>query len=104
MSRSYKKTPYCGQRKNKFAKRQASKVVRRTLKHNPEIEFAPGGYKKLYSSYDICDYWWVRSWNNYWLDELESYVAGLSRPWHRNDAPPNKQECYRRWLKYYKCK
>ena len=51
MSRSYKHTPKAGQMNCKFAKRIANKVVRRA-KHIYPYK----AYKKLYCSYNICDY------------------------------------------------
>ena len=37
MSRSYKKTAYCGDRKTKSKKRLANRAVRNYFKRNPEI-------------------------------------------------------------------
>ena len=50
MSRSRKKHPYMTDGPNKWAKRQASKRVRRK-------DVSDGAnYKKVYCSYDICDF------------------------------------------------
>ena len=46
MSRSYKKTPWCGDKKGTQKKRQAWKVVRQWLKDNPDIALKGGQYKK----------------------------------------------------------
>ena len=54
MSRSYKHTPYCGDRKNKYMKRYANKRVRQRLKNNDYLPTA-AEYKKMFESYDICD-------------------------------------------------
>lgn len=51
MSRSYKKSPYVTACKHKQGKRLANKRVRNTawLSNGK-------GYKKVYESWDICDY------------------------------------------------
>ena len=54
MSRSYKHSPICPESKNKkwFFKRYANKVVRQF-----KGELANGkAYRRLYNSWDICDY------------------------------------------------
>ena len=50
MSRSYKHTPYCGDRKNKFMKRYANKRVRQRLKNSDYLPTA-AEYKKMFESY-----------------------------------------------------
>jgi len=53
MSRSRKKAPWIVDKKSKLAKRQANKRVRRTK------NIANGkSFKKVYESWDICDYKW----------------------------------------------
>ncbi|MCT4584441.1 MAG: hypothetical protein N4A54_05895 [Peptostreptococcaceae bacterium] len=62
MSRSYKKTPVLKDSgDNKWVKRQASKSVRR-YKY---IIKSGSSYKKLYCSYNICDYRFFRPWAVY---------------------------------------
>lgn len=52
MSRSYKKTPVCKDQGTRWMKCQASKAVRRYAE-----DIGDGGsYKKLFCSYNICDY------------------------------------------------
>ena len=54
MSRSYKHMPRCGDRKSRYSKRYANRIVRRA---NMKESFPPyGGYKKLFESWNICDY------------------------------------------------
>ena len=50
MSRSYKKTPYCGDHKGKSKKRIANHKVRNWLKQNPEVALKGNAYKKIYES------------------------------------------------------
>jgi hypothetical protein len=52
MSRSYRK-PYVREEKKKWAKRQANKRVRRCKNLQDGCR-----YKKIYNSWNICDYGW----------------------------------------------
>ena len=53
LSRSYKKYPSCKCEKScKFGKKQANRKVRHFLQDIP----SGGSYKKLYDSWDICDF------------------------------------------------
>ena len=53
MSRSFKHTPRCGDKKDKFYKNYANRRLRRKqLIHNLQHKT----YKKDTCSYDICDY------------------------------------------------
>lgn len=99
MSRSYKKTPYCGDKKGKDKKRCANSKVRNVLK-NLNYELPHMKYKRVYSQYDICDYWWMQSWEEYWKNVLTSYKEHPE--WYKH--PPNKKDEYRSWYKYYKMK
>lgn len=59
MSRSYKKTPWCGDSKGTAKKRQAWKKVRQWQKEHPDVLLQDRDYKKIYETYDICDYGWI---------------------------------------------
>lgn len=71
MSRSYKKTPFVKCEKScKKGKRWANKKVRacvEALSHKT--------YKKLFCSWDICDYYEITSWEEYkfWRGEDANY-------------------------------
>lgn len=54
MSRSYQKTPYSGERKNTFMKKQYNRRLRR--KKLKELYDNGGSYRKMYERWDICDY------------------------------------------------
>jgi len=99
MSRSYKKSPYCGDKKGKDKKRVANHTVRNYLKDINKV-LSKGGFKKVFCSYDICDYWWLQSWEEYWEDCLRGYREHPE--WYKQ--PPNKKEEYRSWYKSYKMK
>lgn len=97
MSRSYKKTPRCGDTKDKFYKKYANKQFRKdkfnNLQHN--------AYKKQSCSWDICDYETVGlTFEEYWKQTLQLwYQFGLE-----NEPYPSKEEEYRKWFKWYKMK
>jgi hypothetical protein len=102
MSRSYKKTPWCGNHKGKDKKRCANKVVRMWLKEHPDIALKCGQYKKLYERWDICDYGWITTWEEYWEHSVRLHEEWLRRGWKSEE--PDKKEEYRRWLKWHKSK
>jgi hypothetical protein len=105
MSHSYKKVPYCGDHKGKAKKRIANKAVRMWLKENPNVALRNGQYKKLYEKWDICDYYWITTWEEYWKSEWKTYyLFKMLFPNSTTNRKPNKKECYRKWYKYYKRK
>lgn len=72
MSRSYKKTPRCGDTKDKFFKKYANRKVRR----NNTNHYNHKSYKKLSCSWDICDYETVgRTFEEYWK---KLYKTGIN--------------------------
>ena len=51
----------------------------------------------------ICDYGWVRTWEDYWNDFQKWHQEAINRGWgHYADLDENEE--YRKWLKYYKNK
>ena len=98
MSRSYKKTPYCGDTKGKDKKKIANHKVRMYLK-NTEYKLFRNDYKKIYDSYDICDFYWIISWNEYWNNELKYY-----KQYPNLFNKPDYKQTYRKWYKHYKMK
>lgn len=72
MSRSYKRTPVLqdtyGCKTKKWSKRQASKAVRRYINY-----IANGSaYKKIYCTWNICDYRMREPWNVYTKKDYKS--------------------------------
>ena len=59
MSRSYKHTPYNGDKKGKRKKRIASKYIRNYLKQHIDIDMQNNEYKKYYCTWNICDFFWI---------------------------------------------
>lgn len=105
MSRSYKKTPWCGDNKGKIKKRYASKALRSWSKEHSNILLKGNEYKKIYSSYDICDYGWVCSWEKRWKQIIEEYYYILAMNHDNEDISfPDKEEEFYKWYKYYKMK
>lgn len=98
MSRSYKKTPRSGDKKDKFFKTYANRKLRRDKFHNLQHN----SYKKNFCSYDICDYEWTHySFEAWWEDAVRRW-----KNWgHRYNEPyPTREEEYRLWYKWYKMK
>ena len=99
MSRSYKKTAWCGDSGKKDMRRIANSVVRSKLKQDPDCIPRRGkAYRKLFDSYEICDYGWLCTWEQYWARELEYQKEGCSF------AHESKEEAFRYWIKWYRNK
>jgi len=96
MSRSYKKHPWCCDKPAKGIKRCANSKVRSVLK-DPNVVLKGSDYKKVFESWDICDYKWFDTWETYWAREWRYYYK------YGGDKPDFKK-CYRDWLKWYKRK
>ena len=102
MSRSYKHTPICGGR-NGFSKGQANRRVRR---NKMKLEMSKGGYKKVYNSWEICDYFDRSAWKEYWKSEWNRYYFWRLKynPNSRWCKEPNYKESYHDWWRAYKMK
>ena len=91
MSRSYKKFPFCKcENSCKSGKKFANKKVRR---HKKEISNGRS-YKKLYESWDICDYRSSMTWQE-WQEWCHH-----PRWWGRKQEEP----IYYEWYRAYKRK
>ena len=102
MSRSYKKTPYAGDHKGKAKKRIVNHKVRRNLNQDNTLIVPFGKYKKLYQSYNICDFGWVYTWEEYWANECNRYNNWKHR--FKNVSKPDKKDADRKWCKWYRNK
>ncbi|NOU99444.1 hypothetical protein [Paenibacillus planticolens] len=94
MSRSYKKSPVCTDHsspRTRWAKRQAAKAVRR---YDGIIENGRS-YRKLFCSWDICDYRFYQTKEQAIL-EWETNVRLQSRF--------SKEKMLRSWAKFYRRK
>ena len=99
MSRSYKKTPYSGDKKNKCLKNQANRRIRR---YQGEISNGRK-YRRFLDSWEICDYYDITSFEKYWQICLKHHNWWTSFRGIKED-PPTREEVYREWYKYYKRK
>lgn len=97
MSRSFKRTPRCGDQKDKDFKKYANRKIRRDKFNNLQHK----SYKKNFCSYDICDYETVgETFEEYWRSCLNSW-----HQWrYKYDPYPNRLTAYREWYKWYKAK
>ncbi len=102
MSRSYKHTPYCGLKKDKFFKNYANRKLRhRKLDHDLQHR----SYKKDFCSWEICDYYEIETKN------FEEYYKSRVQRWRENrnrwymadyDEPcPTREECWKEYQKWY---
>ena len=102
MSRSYKKTSYSGDHKGKEKKRIANQKVRSWFKRNLDVKISRGGFRKIQNPWDICDYYSLCSWEDYWKEELELYEYIKTKG--GNIQKPDKKQSYREWYKSFKMK
>ena len=92
MSRSYKHTPRCGDKKDKFFKRYENHRLRRlpfehTLNHCT--------YKKYGEGWNICDYETVGI-------DFENYWCCLERRFrHKPEHLPSREEAYQDYCRWF---
>lgn len=103
MSRSYKKHSWCGDHKGTGKKRTAWKTVRQWQKDHPDILLQGGAYKKIYETWEICDYGWTMTWEQYWASCIKWHEHDMNRGWGAYKELNEKEE-YRYWYKHYKAK
>ena len=106
MSRSYKKTPYVGDKSDTYTKKQFNRKLRRQSKMiDPDDEstyLSNNSYKKANESWDISDYGWIEPWEEYWGKCISEWQSHKNRGY---DEPyPDKEYEYKRWKKMYKQK
>lgn len=92
MSRSYKRSNVCADHRSN--KRYANHVVRNHLKNEENVDLPHAYFKRMYNSYDICDFIFHCSWED-WREGWRKY--------HPN-KPISDKELYRKWVRYYKRK
>lgn len=89
MSRSHKRVPCCKDY-NKGMKKCANRYVRR----NHLIVPSGKAYKKLFCSYNICDY--------KFLESFSAYKKSMTK--YNRSRTYSDKELYRMWYKDYKMK
>ena len=103
ISRSYKKTPYCGDKKSKDFKRYANRVVRQHLK-NSHDKLNYKSYRKVYESWNICDFCAIApDFETYCKQEIDRWYMYSIYPWF-NDPFPTREQLRKEYRKYYKSK
>lgn len=100
MSRSHKKN-FITKDRNPYIKRYANRCVRRALNNDFNLELQHNSYRKFYESYDICDWKFRESWEEYWAVTLRIYERlSLTYP-NREIEFPDKEQEYRWWRQSY---
>ena len=101
MSRSYKHTPYAGDKKSKFFKRYFNRKLRRNKLRN---NYKYNSYKKDSCSWDICDYYWIetKNFDRYYQERINKWLKDQSIPWRKNiHFFPTREEVWKEYQKYY---
>lgn len=105
MSRSRKKYPIVVDNRSKRLKRTANKKVRRynkqVCRNGSDRHYIGNGkcYIKVFESYDICDYKWMFSYEEYYNRERLYETFSRLRSRILTD-----KEIYTNWYRYYKMK
>lgn len=105
MSRSRKKYPIVVDNRCKRLKRAANKKVRQynkqVCRNSSDRHYIGNGkcYMKVFESYDICDYKWMLSYEEYYRNER--LYESLSR-WYIETL--TDKEIYTNWYRAYKMK
>lgn len=97
MSRSYKRTPRCGDRKDKFLKNYANRRIRRLPIDEPPLNNK--AYRKAFCSWEICDYDEVGT-------SFEEYWERLVKYWNMwrgkfGEPFPDRDEAYKEYCRWY---
>lgn len=91
MSRSYKHTPYVGDKKGKFKKRLANKKVRNFLKNNKDFSTKNKKFfRKIFETYEICDFYWIMNFKKFSLFNKKFFSS--------------EKDMYRYWYTRHKSK
>ena len=93
ISRSYKRTPRCGDKKDKYLKNYANRRLRQYPINKPPLNNCT--YKKYNCQWDICDYDSVGI-------SFERYWRRLKCRFHdRPDLLGTKEEAYKEYIKWF---
>lgn len=97
MSRSYRKNPILKNGKSAHQlKKEASRITRRRINRGDYDDYLPQNcqYKKLYDSWDICDYV-----SRYSISEVRKYINITYSKYKNNDFSPAIHKSYTK--RYY---
>ena len=99
MSRSRKKSHYVVDHTARTTKRK-KRFANKTLRQDKNFDVSGSAYKKLYESYDICDYryeWTKEEAIQSWYEEESSHYKGYA--WRHKEFSSLEE-----WLSYWaKC-
>ncbi len=98
MSRSYRKQPVWKDRATRGGKTAANRRLRKKLKQNYELNLQNKSYRKIYDSWDICDYCSLID------NDFEKYYRKYLIFCRGMNNPPTRKEVYKQWIKWYKGK
>ena len=84
--------------------RHYERLYKTCEKDNPDVTLKGGQYKKLYETWDICDYGWVTTWEEYWESCQRWHQEAINRGWGHYKDDLDEEKEYRHWYKHYKGK
>lgn len=108
MSRSYKKFPIAKDKDNGGSNKKDKQLANRRIRRNKKLQeqlYSGNMYKKLNQTYDICDYYFTSTFEEY----LETHYDIL-KFWENNEIRDinmerkTEKEIYREWYRQYKGK
>lgn len=94
MSRSYKKHPFAGDRKNQYMKRLSNKRIRQELK-DLDTEYQYNNFKKSTCSQEICDYfcrYTFKQWQEFAIEYWIRFDEELNKPFPDKKRIPKMAE------------
>lgn len=105
MSRSYKKNPVVKDGTTaKMGKKYANRKIRRQLNDADEELLSGGKYKKAYESWDIRDYSFTKTFEDYKIDAIREWEKTGFYGRTLREIQPSEKELYRDWYLTYKGK
>lgn len=98
MSRSYKKFPVCKERcRTSEDYKKPKTFANRAVRHYPEIPGGRSGFKKIYCSWNICDYRFYLYRDEREFQAVWNRGNKKIRSWFGDDY----EEALNYWKKYY---
>ena len=105
MSRSYKHTPYCGMKKDRFFKKYSNRKLRHNKNYEDDENLQQSQYKKKTDAWSICDYDEIGTTNFQKYYERQLYLHEVYKQMfpHYKEDPPTRKECWKEWrLTYFR--
>lgn len=98
MSRSYKKNPWVTDHKAGTTK-DTKKFANKTVRHKKNLPSGKAAYRKVFESWNICDYKYMWTW-----EEAKKKWEESDKDDHIKRRFPDLKSYYRYWLKCTKGK